>query len=91
MLVDTQGVSTAGKLRKAQTSPGKATTKWMKPPATAGLNFKKTDRSRVKSVSTTAMTQPSRPAAGEFFSNLLSHALRRLRFRADWEAARIQQ
>src|SRR5436305_9724 len=43
----------------------------MKPPATAGPKFKKTDRSRAKSASTTVMIRHSKPAAGEFFSSLL--------------------
>jgi hypothetical protein len=50
---------------------GKATTKWTKCPAMVGPNFKKTGRSKAKSVSITATTQPSRRADGEFFSSLL--------------------
>jgi len=62
------------KTPRASTSPGKATMKWTKRPATVGLNFKRIDRSRAKSASTMATTRPSKPADGEFFSSLLERS-----------------
>src|SRR5438094_5725091 len=60
--------SIADQRPQASISPGRATTKWTKPRVMAGSSFKKTDRSKAKSASTTATTQPSRLTDGEFFA-----------------------
>ena len=68
-----QVASTVEKPPKASSLPGRVTTRWMKPRVMAGLNCRKTVRSKEKSASIMAMIQPSRLADGEFFNSLLAH------------------